>query len=224
MNSRPSRMLGHSSSSPMSMRRRMTGKRRIEVRAEIDGAIEELHRRRLNPPRRAVAPARGASRRCMSNLHPSVSTWSRRPTRHTGSDWWAESIEEYVRSDGSRTLTAPLPATSKTSSGPMNAAVSSSSPSPSANGLYADRRHQPADAVALAEVLVDDDPIRESESRRQRHHVRARRGPFGSERDHVLGEEGGAGGRAGDVRTLARCASRSARPIRVPPRIVASRS
>ena len=54
-------------------------------------------------------------------------------------------------------MSAPPPTTSSVSSGPMKAAVFSSSPMPMANGIVGQRREQAAQPVALAEVLVDDD-------------------------------------------------------------------
>ncbi len=45
------------------------------------------------------------------------------------------SIDEKLTSEASTTVTPPLPSTSSVSSGPMKAAVSSSRPMPTANGL-----------------------------------------------------------------------------------------
>ena len=47
----------------------------------------------------------------------------------------AESIDENESSDGSTTVTVPLPMTSKVRSGPSTSAVSSSMPTPMTNGL-----------------------------------------------------------------------------------------
>lgn len=66
-------------------------------------------------------------------------------------------------------------------------------------GVVGDRRQQAPDAVALPEVLVDDDAVREPESGGERHAVGVRRAAFLAERDHVLAEERGAGARSRDV-------------------------
>ena len=47
----------------------------------------------------------------------------------------ALSTEEKLTFDASTTVTPPVPSTSSVSSGPMKAAVSSSRPRPTANGL-----------------------------------------------------------------------------------------
>src|SRR5690606_31022543 len=60
------------------------------------------------------------------------------------------------------------------------------------------RRDQAAEAVALAEVLVDDEAIGQAEPGRQPHAARARRRALLAERDHVLAEDAGAGAGAAD--------------------------
>ena len=52
---------------------------------------------------------------------------------------------------------------------------------------------QTAQPVALAEMLVDDEAIGESQARRQPHAARDHRGAFIAERDHVLAQDAGAG-------------------------------
>ena len=59
----------------------------------------------------------------------------RRPIRQTGSFFRTRAIEENSSSEGSTIVSAPPPTTYRVSSGPMKAAVFSSSPIPMANGL-----------------------------------------------------------------------------------------
>jgi hypothetical protein len=53
------------------------------------------------------------------------------------------------------------------------------------------------EAVALAEMLVDDEAVGQAEPGRQAHAAGARRAAFVAEGDHVLAEERGAGAGAG---------------------------
>ena len=55
------------------------------------------------------------------------------------------------------------------------------------------RRDQAAEAVALAEMLVDDEAVGQAQARGQAHAAGLRRGAFLAERDHVLAEDAGAG-------------------------------
>src|SRR3546814_1760931 len=55
------------------------------------------------------------------------------------------------------------------------------------------------EAVALAEVLVDDEAVGQAQARRQAHAARARGRAFLAERDHVVAEDAGAGAGAADV-------------------------
>src|SRR6266481_2163201 len=57
------------------------------------------------------------------------------------------------------------------------------------------RRDQTPQAIALPEVLIDDEAIRETEARREAHAARDDGGALVAERDHVLAQE--AGPRAG---------------------------
>ena len=66
-------------------------------------------------------------------------------------------------------------------------------------GIVGQRGQQPADPVALAEVLVDDDPIGEAEARRQSHHIATRGWPFVTKSNHMLAEKGRAGRGPSDV-------------------------
>src|SRR5580658_6911415 len=60
------------------------------------------------------------------------------------------------------------------------------------------RRQQPSQPVALAEVLVDDEAVGESESRRELHAAGDHGRAFIAGRDHVLAEDAGAGTGAPD--------------------------
>ena len=80
-------------------------------------------------------------------------------------------------------------------------------------------RHQgqeAADAVALAEVLVDDDARNETEPGRHLRHAHARRGAAGAEGDHVRGEDRGAGAGAGDDDAVPCCRCLTLRANGVP--------
>src|SRR6478735_486079 len=131
-----------------------------------------------------MAGAAAATRVWRLNVDPWFRMWSRRPIRHTGSFFRTRAIEENWSSDGSTIVSAPPPTTSKVSSGPMNAAVFSSSPIP------------------MAEVLVDDHAVGEAEPRGEGHDLGPRARALLAERDHVLAQERRARRRAGDVRAL----------------------
>ena len=64
------------------------------------------------------------------------------------------------------------------------------------------RCEQAANAVALAEMLVDDDAIRQPQARRQPHAASDWRSTVLAEGDHVLADETGTGAGAGDMRPL----------------------
>ena len=60
--------------------------------------------------------------------------------------------------EGSTIVSAPLPTTSSVSSGPMNAGRVLVQADADGEGVVGQRGEQPAQPVALAEVLVDDRP------------------------------------------------------------------
>ena len=64
------------------------------------------------------------------------------------------------------------------------------------------RRGQAAEAVALAEMLVDHEAVGQAQPRCQAHAAGARRGALAAEGDHVLAEETGAGAGAGHGHAL----------------------
>ena len=68
-----------------------------------------------------------------------------------------------------------------------------------AKRIGGERREQPAEAIALAKMLVDDHAIREPEAGTHRDHARTRRRAVVTERDHVLAEERRSRTRTGDV-------------------------
>ena len=136
------------------------------------------------------------------------------PMRQTGSFFRTRAIEENSSSDGSTIVSAPPPTTSSVSSGPMNAAVFSSSPMPDGERVVGQRGEQPAQPVALAEVLVDDTRLVSPSPGASVTILRPRRRALPAERDHVLAQERRAGRRAGDVDALRRSAAGSPWPPR----------
>src|SRR5207249_1462981 len=62
-------------------------------------------------------------------------------------------------------------------------------PDPQGERVVAQRRKQPAQPVPLAEVLVDDDPVREPQPRRECHDPGPRRRDLLADRDQVLAQE-----------------------------------
>ena len=62
--------------------------------------------------------------------------------------------------------------------------------------VLGDDAEQATEAVPLLEVLVDDDPRKQAEARRDLRHAVLGRGARGAEGDHVTGDDRGAGGRA----------------------------
>src|ERR1700724_4063171 len=67
------------------------------------------------------------------------------------------------------------------------------------------RRDQTPQAIALPEVLIDDEAIREAEARREAHAARDDGGTLVAERDHVLAQDACPGAGPAD-RTAARMA------------------
>jgi hypothetical protein len=88
----------------------------------------------------------------------------------------------------------------------MKAAVSSSRPMPMAKGLKASAVVRRPEAVALAEVLVDDEAVGQPEPGREADAAAARRAALVAECDHVLAQDRGAGAGAGH-RNAARVAA-----------------
>ena len=64
--------------------------------------------------------------------------------------------------------------------------------------VVGERREQATEAVALPEVLVDDDAVREAEAGHERDGAGVRGVALRAEGDHVLAEDRGAGARAAD--------------------------
>src|SRR6202008_742841 len=64
--------------------------------------------------------------------------------------------------------------------------------------VVGERGDEPPEAVALAEMLVDDEPVREAEARREPDAARDRGRAVVAEGDHVLREDRGAGAGAPD--------------------------
>src|SRR5262245_25261803 len=64
--------------------------------------------------------------------------------------------------------------------------------------VVGERGDEAAEAVALAEMLVDDEAVGEPEARREADAARDRGRAVVAEGDHVLGEDRGAGARAAD--------------------------
>ena len=65
-----------------------------------------------------------------------------------------------------------------------------------------ERREQATEAVALPEMLIDDELVGQAQPRRHRHHIRVRRTALDAARDHVFGHERSAGRRAGHVHAV----------------------
>src|SRR5207342_1655568 len=65
--------------------------------------------------------------------------------------------------------------------------------------IEGERGEQATDAITLAEMLVDDETIGQTQAGRQAHAAGDRRRAFLAERDHVFADEAGAGAGAGDV-------------------------
>jgi hypothetical protein len=95
----------------------------------------------------------------------------------------ALSTDEKLTRDASTTVMPPLPSTSSVSSGPM---------------VVGERRDQPAEPVALAEMLVDDEAVGQAEAGCEPHAARDRRRAVVAEGDHVFRQDAGAGAGAAD--------------------------
>ena len=124
------------------------------------------------------------------------------PIRHTASFFRTRAMEENSISDGSTMVSAPLPTTSSVSSGAMNAGGVLVQPDPDGERVVGQRGEQPAQPVALAEVLVDDDPVGEAEPGSEGHVPGPGRGALLAEGDHVLGQKRRPGRGAGHVHPL----------------------
>ena len=122
---------------------------------------------------------------------------SRTPIRHTGSPSLAAAIDECASSEASTIVIAPVPTTSSVVGADERGGVLVEADA-DRERVVGERGEQAAEAVALAEVLVDDEAVGEAEPGRQRDAAGARGAALLAERDHVLAQDGGAGAGAAD--------------------------
>ncbi len=145
----------------------------------------------------ANAPAE-ALRVCRLKVAPATSTCTVRPSRQTGSPSSAWAIEENCSPPASTTVTAPRTFDFERVVGADERRGVLVEADADRERVVGERGHEAAEAVALAEMLVDDEAVGQAEARREADDAGARTRTFLARRDHVLGQDARAGARAAD--------------------------
>ena len=157
----------------------------IQTGPTIDAAFEEFHRLTHSP---------GAARRVSrSKVPPSINTCSRTFVILTGLPSFASAMDEWESSEASMMVKAPAPTTVELALFVDERGRVLVQADAHGEGVVGQRGQEPAEAIALAEVLVDHDAVGQTEARDQRDGAGVGRVTLGAVGDHVLAEDGGAG-------------------------------